>query len=162
MAKLYEITNEYQTLCDMSLETDEDVRAFLDLMNGVKAEFDTKAENLVKLIRNIESEADAYKAEADALMKRARVEQNRADRIKDYLEREFRAIGGGKRTVGLFTLAIQKNPPALDIVNEKAVPEEYCIYERKIDKSKLKDALKDGAEIIGVSLVQRDSMRIKI
>ena len=47
MAKLYEITNEYQTLCDMSLETDEDVRAFLDLMNGVKAEFDTKAENLV-------------------------------------------------------------------------------------------------------------------
>ena len=57
MAKLYDIAEEYETLLNFDMETEEDVMAFKELFNDIKENFDVKAENICKLIRNIDSDA---------------------------------------------------------------------------------------------------------
>lgn len=85
MTKLYEITERYQNLELLLDNADENVKqVLLDGLNEIKEEFNEKALNLVKYIKNIESDIDGFKAEEKRLSERRKTLENRKESIKEY------------------------------------------------------------------------------
>lgn len=154
--KLYEITDAYLNIADM--EETEEVNKSLDI---IQDEFDKKAENIIKVIKNIEADAKALKDEADRLSdKRKRLEKKKED-LKEYLFYNMRATNTKKIKAGIFDINIQKNPPSIKILDENTIPDKYKIFTFKPDKKQLKEDLKNGVKITGVSLEQSESLRIR-
>jgi len=163
--KLYEIMADYDRLAEMDMETEGDTTAFLELMRTLEGSFDQKAENYCKLIRNLEADAEGFKAEKDRLEKKQKTNENRIFEIKKYLKYEAGKIieTGYSRKVGLFTIAIRNNPEALEITNKYEVPKKYIRFtppELVIDNELLKTDLKNGEIIEGARLVRGTSLRI--
>jgi hypothetical protein len=158
--KLYEIAEEYKGLIDMSIDTEDDVQAFRSLMDAVQGDFDAKAENYCKVIRSLEAEAEAIKAEKLYLEKRQKTAEKKAQACKEYfafLAKQF-LQDGEKKKVGIFSIGFKKNPPAL-VVEPWALITDYY-YKKELDKAKLKDDVKNGVEIKGVRLEQGESFQI--
>ncbi len=160
MAKLYEIAESFNTLVDFEMTTDEDVKAFTALMNEVQGEFEDKAENICKLIKNVQAEADAFKAEKLRLEKKQRALENKADALKKYLEYNARQFmqAGEKRKAGLFTLSFRKTPGKLVYDDEALIPVEF--FRRSVDVAALKDAVQSGKVIDGVRIETGDTLMI--
>lgn len=70
MATLYELTDEVLQLYDMMEDPEMDEDAILDTLEGVLGEFDQKADNYAKLIRNMEADVGMFKNEIDKLTTR--------------------------------------------------------------------------------------------
>ena len=74
----------------------------------------------------------------------------------------MKVTGKNKFKGQLFSFSIQKNPPSLNVDDEKLIPEEYWIEQAPVlDKKTLLAALKSGEEIPGVSIKQTESLRIR-
>ena len=154
--KLYEITQAYENLA--SLEDKEEVGKYLDL---IEDEFNQKAENTVKVIKNIGADIKALRDEEKRLAQKRKSLQSNQDWLKFYLQNNMERLGDKKIKAGIFNINIQKNPPSVNIKNEELIADDYFVTERKIDKKKLKEDLKDGKEIEGAELTQGESLRIR-
>jgi hypothetical protein len=73
-----------------------------------------KIESAACVIRNLESESIALKAEAARLMERGQTAQKSADRLKQLIGFALPALGGKVKTPK-FTCWIQKNPTSYDV-----------------------------------------------
>lgn len=69
-------------------------------------------------------------------------------------------MGHDKVDVGLRKLSLRSST-AVSITNEDAIPAEYIIVETKVDKMKIKEALKNGDVIPGAELVTNKSIQIR-
>ena len=158
--KLYEIASEYDKLLDFDLESEDDVEAFKALMSEVKADFDVKAENICKLIRNIESDAEACKAEKMKLEKKQKVAENKAEALREYLAFNAKHIlqQGEKRKIGIFTLGFRKCQPKLIVDTVEYVPDRF--FKPVLDVAMLKAEVKDGKSYTGVRLEAGESFVI--
>ena len=154
--KLYEITQAYENLA--SLEDKEEIGKYLDL---IEDEFNQKAENTVKVIKNIGADIKALRDEEKRLAQKRKSLQSNQDWLKFYLQNNMERLGDKKIKAGIFNINIQKNPPSVNIKNEELIADDYFVTERKIDKKKLKEDLKDGKEIEGAELTQGESLRIR-
>ena len=162
MPKLYEISSAWDKLMSMDMETDEDQRAFIELLNELQGTFDEKAEAYCKVLRNIESEVDGFDAEIDRLKKRKDALENKHKRIKAYFDIACRQImqDGDSRQVGVFKIRLKKNPPKCIVQDESLIPDEYKKTTVACEVSKIKDAIKSGVDVPGAYLVQDTSLQI--
>jgi hypothetical protein len=86
MAKLYEITQRYQNLELLLDNGDENIKqALLEGLNEIKEEFNEKALNLVKYIKNIDADIESFKNEEKRLSERRKILENQKESIKEYL-----------------------------------------------------------------------------
>lgn len=159
MAKLYELTEQYDDLASFDLDTDGDFQAFTELANKLDDDTDKKIEAICKIVRNLESDADAYKAEKMKLARRQQVAENKAAALKKYLKFCLEQIGPDvkKRKAGLFSVEIRKTPARL-VVKEGFNVAEYMKQEP--DNAKIRAALEEGEQIAGASLETGESLRI--
>ena len=163
MAKLYELTQYYNNLLELidnpELEPDM-IKASLD---GVQEEIDIKAENIAKLIKSIEVDIAGFREEEIRLANRRKTLENRKEGLKTYLDDQMRALGMEKIKGKIFTIAFQKNPPSVDIVDTQLLPKEYFCepVEPVPDKKHIMEDLKAGKEIPGAAIKQGMSLRIR-
>ena len=63
----------------------------------------------------------------------------------------------------LFTVALQNNPPSVNVIDEKLIPNDYrkTVTTTSISKKDLLEDLKQGLIIDGVELKQIKSLRIR-
>lgn len=162
MANLYEITERYNNLLDL-LDNEEITQDILNsALNEVQDEFNEKALNIVKFIKNLESDVNGLDAEEKRLKAKKLAYKNKIEGLKKYLESGMVFSGLKKLDLGVFNISIAKNPPSLNILDEKLIPAEYLIEQApKIDNTSIKNAIKEGKEIAGCELVQKESLRIK-
>lgn len=162
MANLYEITERYNNLLDL-LDNEEITQDILNnALNEVQDEFNEKALNIVKFIKNLESDVNGLDAEEKRLKAKKMAYKNKIEGLKKYLESGMIFSGLKKIDLGVFNISIAKNPPSLNILDEKLIPKEYLIEQApKIDNTSIKNAIKEGKEIAGCELVQKESLRIK-
>ena len=74
----------------------------------------------------------------------------------------MKLTGKTKFKSGMFNFAIQKNQESVNITDERIIPEDFLIQQPpKIDKTALKELLKNGVEIPGAELKQTESLRIR-
>ncbi|MDT2419479.1 siphovirus Gp157 family protein [Enterococcus avium] len=160
MAILYKLSENYNQVIQMADQLDDGT--LRDTLDSINEAFDDKAENIAKSIKEIEGQADIIKAEKERLAKREQAMRNNAKSMKSYLQEQMEAIGKRKVQGELLTVAIQKNAPSVKIESEQYIPEGFYVPQpSKLDKTQLKNELKNGLEIAGVELVQTESVRIK-
>ncbi len=121
----------------------------------------SKADSCAFVLDKLAAEADFYKAQSDRLLAYAKTCKNAHERLKVRILEAVKV--SPDRTIQGETIAfgVKLNPPALVIAEGAEVPEKFKVVEVVIDKASLKDAVKNGLEVPGVSLVQGESLQIK-
>lgn len=160
MAVLYKLAADYNHVIDLADQLDEGT--LKDTLDSIEEVFDDKVENIAKAIKEIEGQAEMIKAEKDRLAKREQTMRNNAKSMKRYMQDQMEAVGKRKVQGKLLTVAIQRNASSIRIESEENIPKEYYVPQPdKLDKTHLKQELKQGVEIPGVELVQTESVRIR-
>ena len=154
--KLYEITDAY-----LSLDEAEKTEEIIKVLDGIKDEFDKKAENTVKVIRNFEADIQALRDEEKRLADKRRSLEKKKKDLKEYLYFNMERLNLRKVNAGIFDINIQKNPQSIKILDEATIPDKYKIASYRLDKKTLKDDIKNGVEIEGAQLVQTEGIRIR-
>ena len=162
MSTLYELTEQFQELLSMALDPDVDEQALADTMEGIECEIKEKADGYAKVIKSLEADVEALKAEEARLAGRRKNISANIDRMKRALESSMRATGKTKFKTTLFSFGIQKNPPSLKIDMPDRAPDEFLIpQEPKVDTVAIKKELKEGVVYDWCHLEQSESLRIR-
>ena len=178
--KLYELSDTFRTLFD-NLEaaqtdpdaTPEDVEAYenawFEGLCDIESEFEDKAENIAAWCKELKAESAALEAEEKALRARRKAKERTAERLKAYLLGEMQTINLVKIDRPKARISIRNNTESPQFADEAAFIEwakvnadELLRYaEPEIAKTKVKDYLKAGHEIEGVTLGRTQSVLIK-
>ncbi|WP_265532550.1 siphovirus Gp157 family protein [Pseudomonas saponiphila] len=125
MTHLYALTGKLADLQAMSDTDDEGLKeALQNAMDEIQGEFEVKADNIVMLRRNIESDLVAIDTEIERLKELKRIKSNSVSEITDYLKRNMEAasLKSIKRPLFTITLAMGKEKVIVD--SEDGVPDE--------------------------------------
>lgn len=157
MASLYELTGQYLEI--YNLELDEETK--LDTLDSIdwETEYETKVENYIKVMKNIDADVEARKAEIKRLTELNKADEKKKDHLKDALSASMNMTGHERVDTPLFKVSFRKSQ-AVE-VDEAVLPEVYKVATWKPDKKRLKEDLKNGLEIIGASLVERKNLSIR-
>lgn len=155
--KLYEISQELHNALEY---------ADNEMLPELLAQFNDKANDLLRYTLNLRSDCEKIKEHCDVLTaKRKRIE-NKIDAIQEYIlnEMQVNGINAIKDKDGLFTAKIAKNPPSVQVVDENAVPPEFVAVEtvKKIDKKAILQHAKDTGEVVSGVEIVTDKQRLSI
>lgn len=157
---LYEMTAQAQALRDM-LDNDEiDEQTFTDTLEAIGTE--DKVNSYCQIIRELDGDNTAIKAEIERLKKR--IEHNTAsiDRMKQALDGFMTASGKSKEKTPFFTVSY-RHSQSVDILNESDIPQAYIKVKTETapDKAAIKAALKAGETVPGCQLKDTESIQIR-
>lgn len=152
--KLYELTESYVKLMD--LEGD-----FESALGVIDDEIEVKADNIAKVIKELEGDSLKFKEEIDRLSSIRKSTENRISDLKSYLEFNMKRVNKTKFKTDLFSFNIQKNRGSVKVLDENKVPEKYLVHKTSVDKTKIYQDLKDGIDVEGVVLQESESLRIR-
>lgn len=157
MATLYELTGQFLDIYNMDL--DDETKA--DTLESIdwNSDYEEKVENYIKVIKNIESDVEARKAEIKRLTELNKADEKKKDHLKETLSTSMQLTGHERVDTPLFKVSFRKSQ-AVE-VDELVLPESYKVATWKPDKKRLKEDLKNGLEIVGASLVERKNLSIR-
>lgn len=159
---LYEIDRALEALVDPETGELVDYEAFERLQMDREA----KIEHTALWIKNLTAEAKAIKEEMDNLQKRRKAAENRAEGLKRYLSE---ALAGEKFQTARCAISYRKST-ALEVVDASAAadwldrnghPDCVTYSSPTLDKRSVGELVKQGADIPGVELVERNSMTVR-
>lgn len=157
MGRLYDLVREIE---DFEFEIDEETGEILNAedLDNLELEKNEKIEQLCLWIKNLKSDAAAYKAEKDSFAKKQKAAENKAESIKNYIAC---ILAGEKFKTDRVTVSYRKSEQ-VECPDMSLVDDDYLRFkEPELDKTKIKKALKDGIKVGGCMLVERQNMQIK-
>lgn len=155
MANLYAIN---QAILDcVDFDTGEVINP--ERLEGLQMERSQKIENIALWIKNLESDALAFKAEKEAFADREKAAKTKADQLKKYLAE---ALAGQKFSTGRCAVTFRRSEK-VEILDVDLVPKKYMVktVEIKPDKNTIKALLKGGHKVGGCQLVESLNPQIK-
>lgn len=155
MANIYEINQSILECLDA--ETGEIIDP--ERLDALLMEKDQKIEGVVCWIKNLVSDADAIKAEKDALAEREAKCRKKADDLKNWLST---VLEGQKFSTAKCAVSFRKSTK-LEIVDAESIPKEFMVetVTTKPDANAIKALLKSGQEVSGCALVENNNIQIK-
>lgn len=163
--KLYDITQEYLTVLEMFDSDEVDEQAIKDTLESIEDEFETKAENYGKIIRNLEATILGIKEEEKRLADRKKSIEKKIDFLKMNLFEAMKKTGKTKFNTGLFNFSICKNGGKVPIVlnvDANDLPKKFSIVEKKPNMDALREYLETGLKLKYATLGERgEHLRIK-
>lgn len=150
---IYEIDQAIMDCVDM--ETGEVID--IDAMKALQMEREKKVENVACWIKQLDAEAKAIREEEKTLAARRKVNENKIDRLKDYLTE---ALQGQKFETARVKISYRRST-AVDIPDPNKVPAAWFRCKYEVATSDIKEALKKGETVPGAQLVETISMQIK-
>ena len=181
---LYQISADYLEALDGLTDPEADIpmEAVTDTLEGLQLELTEKATNVAAFARNLESAAEAIKKAEQAMARRRKALESRAEWIRGYLKSSMERTGITKIESPWFVLAIRKNPPTVEVTDEDALPDAsvkvlvemdrasykavkgklngHRVTETKVSKAELKAKLKAGESVEGARLAQGTRLQI--
>lgn len=161
---LYELTGQWAELYSMMEDGNEEVmQAVKDTVEGLEGEIDEKLENIGIMILSQKAEDEVLKSEQDRIARKRKVNQNKSKYLKQYALDCLKAInrkkGGGIRATISRSL---RHGASLDIADNAVIPDDYLIQQPPtIDRTALKEAVKNGLVIDGVTLRDSESITVR-
>lgn len=154
---LAELGDEFLALDDLAAMDDgEWTDAHEALAQELVSKAATKADAFGSYLKDKSARAAIIAEEEQRLADRRKRMERHVERLKRYAVFVLERIERPKIEGTLYTLALQKNPPTLDVtVGADQLPDAYVrvIPERReIDRKALLDAVKGGAVVDGVAL----------
>lgn len=138
-------------------ETGEVLDSDVEMLEQLNADRDTKIDNIICYIKNLEAEADAIEAEAKKMTKRAKVNKNKATRLRAYLENMLNG-DSFKSTRSVVSYRKSKQVVVLD---ELSLMKKYFRIKKEPDKVAIKEAILNGQKVKGADLIEKTNMVIK-
>ncbi len=141
MASLYELTNEMVEFLALAEDPDIDPVAFADTLEGLQFELEKKAEGYCKVLRQMESDIEAIKAEEDRLKRNRSAIENNVKRMKEALKDAMVKTGHDDKNglkAGLFQLKVAKNGGQRPLVIDGDVPEQFIKVKYENDNERIR------------------------
>lgn len=165
---LFQLAGEYRQLAQRLADLDLDAATVADTIeaSGLPEALQEKAQGVELVARAAELHCPAIDAEIERLTKLKAHRQKVAQGLRDYLKRQMEVAGIERIECALFKLTLKKNPPAVEVLDEKQVPAQFWVTpapkppEPRIDKKAIAALLKAGAEVEGVRLVQNTRLDV--
>jgi len=161
---LFEIAKEYRHITDVLMDAGCDEQTLNDTLEGEAWPLELKAQQYGFVIRNLEATAASIKEAEAAMAARRKALEKRAAALQERLKTGMEIAGVQELSCQYFAIKIKKNPPAIDIWDEKQIPEKYLVQAPppppSIDKKAIKADIDDGIEVPGAMKVQ--GLRIEI
>ena len=139
---LYELTQEYLELLAMMEDPEVDPQTVEDTLEGLDGEIEIKAENYIRVIKELEAESNKIDAEVKRLGNRWDACQINIRKLKDSLLTSMQETGKDKIKTEHFRISIAKNGGLKPIRVTGDVPPEFCKLEP--DSKKIREALNNG------------------
>ncbi|WP_455647823.1 siphovirus Gp157 family protein [Lonepinella koalarum] len=165
--KLYEIAEQYQNIADLlnnpEFSDNDDV---ITALKDVQDDFDHKVQQIVFLAKNIESEIEPIDVEIKRLQAMKKARQNHGERLKTYLKQNLQATGIHKVDCGLFKVAYRETEQSAVEIDEDLflannLREDFVTVKITPNKTAIKQALKDGEDVLGAKLVNSYVLTIR-
>lgn len=165
--KLYELANDYVALVCAMEEDDIPEEALADTLEAIKGDVEVKADNIACMLKNISAECEAIRAEEIKLAERRKSKEKAYDRLKQYLSDILQRMDISKVETARNKITFRKSESVE--LNEEAFitwamgnRDDLLTYKAPTaNKTEIKRALKDGAEIVGAQLVSKNNIQIK-
>lgn len=165
---LFEIAAEYRAITDVLMDSGCDEQTLSDTLEGEAWPLELKAQNYGFVIRNLEANADAIKTAIEQMGKRYVAIESRADALRERLKTGLEIAGVSKLECPHFTITIKKNPPKIEVWDEKQIPAAYMRTPEPppppkavVDKAAIKAAIDAGTDVPGAKKVQGTRIEIK-
>ena len=158
--RLFQISQQIEQILAAAVdqETGEIGEAAIAALDELELARDKRCLEIAAYLKGEEAEGEAVKAQAKALLARAKRHESRAERLRDYIEQHMTP---GERLRDDRSELSWRKSQAVQIVDEKAIQAEYLSTVVEVDKAGLKGALKAGAEVPGAELVNRMNLQVK-
>ena len=161
ITRLYEASEASRELSDMLLSSEGEVtpemEGHFDILAQHSANLPAAIDDVLSLVREIETRAEARKAEAGRLRLRAKRDEAVAAWFKSQVLRVMQSEGLKKIETERWriTVAVPGGKPAMDIFD--GVPPEWCkeITETVIDRERIRAALDEGQMLPFACLVPK-------
>jgi len=159
MAKLYKLTEQYQTIegmLDQEIEyiSQDEIK---ETLANIKDDIEEKVCSIGKLVLELRSDIESVKVEEDRLAKRLSGFTSKMEWLKNYLLVEMQSTNTLKVKKDVISVAVRDNPPSAELVDIEQVPEQYVrvIPERlEPDKKAIIEHFKETGELIsGVNII---------
>ena len=156
---LYEMSQAAQTLYDLYDNEEIDEKVVKDTLEGMGAEI--KLEDYCKVIRQLESETEQFKAEAAKMKKRQASLEKSVKRLNSALLNNMDATRQKTAKAGVFSIRVSESK-AVNITDEKQLPKEFLIEQpAKVDKEGIRKLLMTGKTLSGAELQINRNIQIK-
>ena len=159
MATLYELTEQAKSLYYLLQEGEIDEQTFKDTLEAIGTE--EKAESYCKIIKQFQNDVVMFANEIDRLKARKKSAENAVERMKSALLLFMDQTKQDKIKAGTFSI-YTATTQSVNIKDQNAIP---CIYlveqPPTINKTAIKQAIKDGETVAGAELVNNTGVRIR-
>jgi len=162
---LYQLAAEHRASLEKLADLDLPPEAVADTLESLGGELQVKAQNVVAFMRNLESTSVAIKEAEGQMAARRKAIENRVASLKRYVLDAMQANDIQRIDCALFAITIAKNPPAVDVYDERQIPADYFTDPPppapQLDKKLIAQVLKDGHEVPGARLAQGVRLNIR-
>lgn len=162
---LYTIADQYLADLQKLQDMDLDDQTLTDTLESLSGDLELKATNVAMFVRNLEAGAEAIKEAEKAMADRRKALEAKAERIRKYLLDNMLRTGISKIECPYFALSVRKNPPAVEVLDQAMIPDEYFDIPEPpaptLNKNRLKEVLKNGVDVAGARLSVGQSLSIK-
>lgn len=164
--KLYEIAQEYLSFMEAIENEEIPEEAIADTLEAIEGEIEIKADNIACILKSLEAEATALKAEETKLAERRKAKERTHDRLKQYLSDTLQTIGLYKMESARNKISFRKSE-AVEVADgfiewAQEHRDDLLTYAQpKANLTAIKKLLKDGEEIAGAQLITKQNIQIK-
>lgn len=161
---LYEIDKQLMDIIDAAYDEEtgeilnEDLYAQVEALAEARED---KIEGVALWIKNLTADAEAYKAEKDSFARKQKAAENKIKSLKSFLQY---ALHGEKFKSTKVSISYRRSEQVVvdPGVNIAFLDDQYLRYQDpELDKVAVKEAIKSGTEIPGLSLAENISIQIK-
>lgn len=157
MAKLYELIDEIE---NFEFEIDQETGEILNIkdLDDLEVAKNEKIENLCLWVKNLRADEAAYKAEKDSFAKKEKAAKNKAESVKNYIQT---VLAGSAFKTNRVAVSYRKSE-SVEYNDVCEVDDNYLKYGAPtVDKNAVKKAIKEGIEVKGCRLIEKQNMQIK-
>lgn len=160
IARVREVLEDPAVVATLSAEQEAEITAALDRALGNL--LPAKVSRYCEAIQEFKAFEAACKEEEERISARRKTVTNVRERMMARLKMGLEVAGVDRVEAGTFVVALQNNPPAVEVEQMSAVPDRFLVRPPPVpDKRAILDALKRGEDVAGCVMTVGRHVRIR-
>lgn len=169
MASIYNISNDLKKIYEdldngngIDLETGEIKPEIMQQLSISRNELETKAVDYGYVIKAFDDEIDIIDREIERLEERKAYVKKNKERMKTIVSSAMEEFGISKIKSETLQLSFRKSE-SVDIFDESLIDDKFKKVKTEIslDKTAIKNAIKNGEDVQGAKIVEKNNLQIK-
>lgn len=152
MSSLYNISEKYARLVEMSLDEDQPEsmkEAIKNTLEAIEDDLNTKGINIAHVLQGYDNDIEVIKSERARLAEKIKTITRYKENLRNYLRENMERCNINKIMSPLFSVTLGKPSKSVIIDDIERIPDNYIIFEKKAKKKELKAAIEKGHTISG-------------